>query len=93
MSDEMHDRIRDAVMDLFREWGGQWNVSAQPPEPGAGTADRWQLRVHSRPVARGELSTDVIEAYLAEPSDPEASARWEEALRPLFERAKAASDL
>ena len=93
MSDDQRDRIRDAVMDLFREWGGQWNVTAQPPEPGAGTAHRWQLRVHSRPVARGELSADVIEAYLRDPSDPDASARWEAELRPLFERAKAASDV
>lgn len=27
LPDELRESVRDAVMDTFREWGGQWNVS------------------------------------------------------------------
>lgn len=89
MDQEIAERVREAAMDTLREWGGQWNVSPVAPGTGDAPHDRWLLRVHSRPITRGTLSAETVEAYLDDPSDPAAAARWEAELRPVFEAAKA----
>ena len=86
--EELKETVRDAVMDTFRSWGGQWNVTALPPEA-EDSPDRWQLRVHSRPVIRATVSTSALAAYIENPTDPEAVTAWETELRPIFEDAKA----
>ncbi|MEE9156285.1 MAG: hypothetical protein V3U38_06520 [Gemmatimonadota bacterium] len=89
LPDELRERVRDAVMDTFREWGGQWNVSPVPPGTGGAPPDRWLLRVHSRPVVRATLGPDVVNAYLEDAKDPGAVSAWQAELRPTFEEAKA----
>jgi hypothetical protein len=89
MIEEIQDRVRDAIMDTFRKWGGQWNVTPHSPEAEEGPADAWSIRVHSRHIARGTLPVEVVEAYLEDSADPEAAAAWESALRPIFEAARA----
>ena len=80
-------------MKEFRNRGGYWNVNPIAPGTGEAPPDRWLLRIHSRPIAHAELAADVVEAYLNDTADPEAAARWEETLRPIFEHAKATDDL
>ncbi len=89
VTDELRDRVRDAVMGTFRAWGGQWNVT--PAEPGVDDvpADRWEIKVRSHPIVMGYVSADVVRAYLERPTDPQAQADWESQLRPLFEEARA----
>ena len=89
MHEDTREQLREAVMDTFRTWGGQWNVSPVAPGTGAAPPDRWLLRVHSHPFTKGELSADLVDAYLRDPENPETVARWEEQLRPIFERARA----
>ena len=87
--EEEKARFRDAVMDTFRAWGGQWNVSTRAPGHDAERPDSWVVRVHSHPFTHGFVAADVVDGYLSDPSDASAAARWEESLRPLFEAAKA----
>jgi hypothetical protein len=93
MSEDRRRQLRDQLMQTFRDWGGYWNVSPTPPGQGDAPPDHWRLRIHSRPIAHAELAADVVEAYLNDTADPEAAARWEETLRPIFEHAKATDDL
>lgn len=86
--EELRDTVRDAVMETFRSWGGQWNVTAVPPEADD-SPERWQLRVHSRPVIRATVSASAVDAYVSDPTDPDAISAWEMELRPIFEDAKA----
>lgn len=87
MSEDKRERLRDAVIDTFKGWGGYWNVSPTVPGTHNAPVDRWLLRVHSRPIVRSEISADVVEAYLRDPTDGETLGRWESELRPIFERA------
>ncbi len=88
MNDDIKVRLREAIMETFRGWGGQWNVSAVPPGAGAAPPDRWLVRIHSHPFTRGELPAELVEAYLADPAGAETSERWEAELRSLFDRAR-----
>lgn len=88
MEQDLKLRLRDAVMDTFRKWGGQWNVTPVPPGTGDAPDHSWLLRVHSRPIARGNLSAELARAYLSDPSDPDVAARWEEELRSTFQVAR-----
>jgi hypothetical protein len=87
--EEKKAQLRDAVMDTFRAWGGQWNVSTRPPGHDAERPDSWVVRVHSHPFTHGFVAADVVDDYLSDPSDASALARWEESLRAVFEAAKA----
>lgn len=89
MGEDKRERLRDAIIDTFKEWGGYWNVSPTAPGTHNAPEDRWLLRVHSRPIVRGEISAAVVEAYLRDPTDAETLARWQSELRPIFERASA----
>ncbi len=86
--EDQTEQVRDAAMDTFREWGGYWNVSPRPPGAEGGSPDSWFLRVHSHPFTHGIVATDVAEAYLKDPTDESAAARWREELQPIFEEAK-----
>ncbi len=88
MDEDIRERLREALMDTFRTWGGQWNVSPLAPGTGAAPPDRWLVRVHSHPFTRGELPSDLVEDYLRDPTHPETASRWEQELRPIFERAR-----
>jgi hypothetical protein len=88
MDEELRERVRDAIMDTFRTWGGQWNVSPVPPGTGDAPPDRWLLRVPSRPLARGSVSAETVETYLSHPTDPGVLERWHAELRPVFDRAR-----
>ncbi len=93
MADDMRERVRDALMVTFRDWGGYWNVSLTPPGTKDAPPDRWLLRIHSRPIAKAELAADVVEAYLNDPENPETVARWLEEVRPIYEHARETDDL
>ncbi|UCC74560.1 MAG: hypothetical protein JSV86_08430 [Gemmatimonadota bacterium] len=93
MADDTRQRLREALIRSFRGWGGYWNVSPTPPGTSGAPPDRWLLRIHSRPITRAELAADVAEAYLNDPADPEAVARWQEEVRAVFEHAKATDEL
>lgn len=88
MSEEIQERVRDAIMDTFRKWGGQWNVTPHAPEAEEGPSDAWSIRVHSRPIVRGILAVDVVEAYLRDSADPDAVRKWEASLKPIYEAAR-----
>ncbi len=75
-------------MATFRDWGGYWNISPTPPGSGDAPPDRWLLRIHSRPIAKAELPAAIVDAYLADPEDPEVRERWEQELRAIFQYAK-----
>ncbi len=83
--EERKRKLRDAVMDTFRGWGGYWNVTPRAP---ADPAEGWKLRVHSHPFTHGELAADLVDAYLDDPDDEGTAARWEAALRPIFDQAR-----
>lgn len=87
MAEDKSERLRDAIIDTFNRWGGYWNVSPTPPGEHNAPAGRWLLQVHSRPIVRAEISAEVAEAYLRDPTDPETLALWESELRPIFDRA------
>lgn len=89
MNEDTSKKLRDALMDTFRSWGGQWNVSPVAPGTGAAPDDRWLIRVHSHPITRAELSADLVTSYLHDPDDPETIARWETELRAIFDQARA----
>ena len=89
MSEELSKQLRDAAMDTFREWGGQWNVSTLPPGTDAVPEDAWLIKVKSNPIVKGLVKTATITAYLESPDDPDAKAAWEAELRPLFDDARA----
>ncbi len=93
MTGDIRERIRDALMEEFRNRGGYWNVNPIPPGTGEAPPDRWLLRIHSRPIAKAELSADVAEAYLNDPEDSEAAAAWEREVQAIFEYAKATDEL
>ena len=86
--ENLKERVRDAVMDTFREWGGYWNVSPIPPGDEDGSPDGWFIRVHSHPFTHGTIAADIVEAFLESPTDESAAARWSEALLPIFDEAK-----
>lgn len=77
--------IRSAVMDRFRKWGGQWNVTVAPTEDGSA----WQLVVHSRHVSSARLSEAAAASLLK--GEGEAEGAWAAELRPLFRAALDAS--
>lgn len=89
MNEELRSRLRDAAMDTFREWGGQWNVATTPPGVDDVPSDSWLIKVKSNPIVRGLVKAATIEAYLENPDDPQARAAWEAELRPLFDDARA----
>lgn len=89
MKDDREQRVRDAVMDTFRAWGGQWNVTARQPESETSPEARWLLRVHCRPIVKGHVTASTVDDYLSRPSDAEARSRWESELRSIFEEALA----
>lgn len=89
MSEELKQRVRDAAMDTFREWGGQWNVAPLPPGIDNVPPDSWLIKVKSNPIVKGFVKSATVEAFLDNPEDAEAKAAWEAELRPLFEDARA----
>ncbi len=89
MNEDTRKKLRDALMDTFRSWGGQWNVSPVAPGTGAAPDDRWLIRVHSNPITRAELPADLVDSYLQDPDNAETTARWETELRPIFDQARA----
>ncbi len=89
MTEELKKKIRDLVMDTFRGWGGQWNVTPVPPGHGSVPEDRWEIMVRSNPIVRGRVSVELVNLYREGSRAPEAREKWEEALRPIFEEAKA----
>ena len=93
MTDDTRKRLREALMEEFRERGGYWNVTPVPPGTGDAPPDRWLLRIHSRPIAKAELNADVAEAYLNDPADPDAVAAWRKEIQAIFEYAKATDEL
>lgn len=78
--------LRSAVMEIFRRWGGQWNVTVGRVS-GEGER-RWQLVVHTRPVVRREIAEPVAQSLLR--GESEGEGRWAAELRPLFEAAQKA---
>jgi hypothetical protein len=93
MADDIRERLRDALMQEFRERGGYWNVNPIPPGTGDAPPDRWLLRIHSRPIAKAELRADIAEAYLGDPNDPQAVAAWQKEVQAIFEYTKATDEL
>lgn len=93
MTDDARERLRDALMEEFRNRGGYWNVNPIAPGTGDAPPDRWLLRIHSRPIAKAELPADIAEAYLNDPADPEAAAAWEREVQAIFEYAKETDEL
>lgn len=93
MADDIRERLRDALMEEFRKRGGYWNVNPIAPGTGDAPADRWLLRIHSRPIAKAELRADIAEAYLNDPTDRDAAAAWELEVHAIFEYAKATDEL
>lgn len=89
MNEDTRTKLRDVLMNTFRSWGGQWNVSPIAPGTGAAPEDRWLVRVHSHPITRAELPADLVDSYLREPDHPETAARWELELRAIFDQARA----
>lgn len=88
--EDQKERVRGAIMDTFRDWGGYWNISSKPPGTDPDVDENsWAIRVHSHPHVHGTLPADVVDAYLADPADEAAAARWAEELTPLFKAAKA----
>lgn len=79
--------LREAVMRIFRGWGGQWNVTVGKVE-GEGASRRWELVVHTRPVVRRQIAEPVAQSLLR--GEGEAEGGWAAALRPLFEAAQEA---
>lgn len=79
--------LRSAVMEIFRRWGGQWNVTVGKVS-GEGESRRWQLAVHTRPVVRREIAEPVAQSLLR--GEAEAEGVWVAELRPLFEAAQEA---
>ena len=77
--------LRAAVMEIFRRWGGQWNVTVGNVS-GEEASRRWQLVVHTRPVVRREIAEPVAQSLLR--GEGEAEGVWAAELRPLFEAAK-----
>lgn len=77
--------IRSAVMDRFRKWGGQWNVTVARAEGAPG----WDLVVHSRHVVSGRLSDAAADSLLR--GEGEAEGAWAAELRPLLQAAQEAS--
>lgn len=76
--------LRSAVMETFRRWGGQWNVTVGKVS-GEGESRRWELVVHTRPVVRREVSERAAQSLLR--GEGEAEGGWAAELRPLFEAA------
>ncbi len=72
-------------MEVFRRWGGQWNVTvALAPEPeAAGSA--WKLVIRPRRMVTGRLSERAAGSLLA--GESEAEGAWAAELRPLFDAA------
>jgi hypothetical protein len=93
MADDTRERLRDALMEEFRNRGGYWNVTPVPPGTGDAPPDRWLLRIHSRPIAKAELRADIAEAFLNDPTDAEAAAAWEQEVQAIFEYAKSTDEL
>jgi hypothetical protein len=93
MADDTRERIRDALMEAFRNRGGYWNVTLVPPGTGGALPDRWLLRIHTRPIAKAELRADIAEAFLNDPADTDAVAAWEQEVQAIFEYAKANDEL
>ncbi len=89
MNEDKRKKLREILMQTFRSWGGQWNVSPIAPGTGAAPKDRWLVRVHSHPITRAELPAELVDAYLSDPNDSETVARWEAELRVIFDRARA----
>ncbi|NIR46024.1 MAG: hypothetical protein GWN99_16480 [Gemmatimonadetes bacterium] len=86
--DDRSKKVRDAVMDTFRGWGGYWNVTPRAPAADAEPGESWKLRVHSHPFTHAELDVDLVDAYLDDPDDEELAGRWQAALRPIFDQAR-----
>lgn len=79
--------LRSAVMEIFRRWGGQWNVTVGKIG-GEGESRRWELVVHTRPVVRRQIGEGVAQSLLR--GEGEAEGSWTAELRPLFEAAQEA---
>lgn len=79
--------LRAAVMEIFRRWGGQWNVTAGKVS-GEGESRRWELVVHTRPVVRRTIDEAVAQSLLRGEGESEGS--WAADLRALFEAAQEA---
>ena len=77
--------IRSAVMDRFRKWGGQWNVTVARAEGVPG----WELVIHSRRVVSGRVSDAAADSLLN--GEGEAEGAWAAELHPLFQAAQEAS--
>jgi hypothetical protein len=76
--------LRAAAMQIFRRWGGQWNVTVGKVS-GEGEARRWEFVVHTRPVVRREVSERAAQSLLR--GEDESVGTWAAELRPLFEAA------
>lgn len=79
--------LRAAVMQIFRRWGGQWNVTVGKVA-GEGASRSWELVVHTRPVVRRTIGDGIAQSLLR--GDGEAEGSWAAELRPLFGAAQEA---